>query len=175
MRLELSRQRRWTGILITHEHVGSCEGAGSSGAENTAFPFMPRRPPSREVQYMSSLGKMPEELFHPICADERFSLGDIEGAAPCTFPTTRRIRWPTGWTAAGKSAAVATDLGIYDDYIVDNLQELDALLLEANHDIHMLEVGAYPYHLKQRILGEQGHLSNETVRQAFMPDAARSD
>ena len=41
------------------------------------------------------------------------------------------------------------------------LKNLDAILLEANHDIHMLEVGGYPYYLKQRILGDRGHLSNE--------------
>ena len=41
------------------------------------------------------------------------------------------------------------------------LRNLDAVLLEANHDIHMLEVGGYPYYLKQRILGDRGHLSNE--------------
>ena len=57
--------------------------------------------------------------------------------------------------------AVATDLGVYDAYTVENLKNLDAVLLEANHDIHMLEVGGYPYYLKQRILGEKGHLSNE--------------
>ena len=34
-------------------------------------------------------------------------------------------------------------------------------MLEANHDIHMLEVGPYPYYLKQRVLGDRGHLSNE--------------
>ena len=34
-------------------------------------------------------------------------------------------------------------------------------MLEANHDIHMLEVGPYPYPLKRRILGDRGHLSNE--------------
>ena len=39
------------------------------------------------------------------------------------------------------------------------------MLLEANHDIHMLEVGAYPFRLKQRILGDHGHLSNETSGQ----------
>ena len=38
---------------------------------------------------------------------------------------------------------------------------MDAVLLEANHDIHMLEVGSYPYYLKQRVLGNRGHLSNE--------------
>ena len=57
--------------------------------------------------------------------------------------------------------AVSTDLGKYDRYIVDRLQNMDLLLLEANHDVHMLQVGSYPYYLKQRILGERGHLSNE--------------
>ncbi len=38
---------------------------------------------------------------------------------------------------------------------------MNALLLEANHDVNMLQVGPYPYKLKQRILGERGHLSNE--------------
>ena len=63
----------------------------------------------------------------------------------------------------GKSAAVATDLGIYDEKIIDRLQKLDVLLLESNHDIHMLQVGGYPYPLKQRILGDRGHLSNESA------------
>ena len=58
---------------------------------------------------------------------------------------------------------IATDLGKYNEYIVENLQDLDALLLEANHDIRMLQVGKYPYYLKQRILGDRGHLSNENA------------
>lgn len=65
----------------------------------------------------------------------------------------------------GKSAAVATDMGIYNDYIVEHLKGLDVVLLEANHDIQMLQVGPYPYPLKQRILGERGHLSNESAGQ----------
>ena len=57
--------------------------------------------------------------------------------------------------------AVATDLGTYDAYTVESLRGMDVLLLEANHDINMLQVGPYPYYLKQRILGKKGHLSNE--------------
>ena len=57
--------------------------------------------------------------------------------------------------------AVATDMGTFDQRIVDELQGLDALLLEANHDVNMLQTGGYPYPLKQRILGDRGHLSNE--------------
>ena len=60
-----------------------------------------------------------------------------------------------------KSMGIITDLGKYDDYIVDKLQGLDVLLLEANHDVHMLQAGMYPYQLKRRILGDRGHLSNE--------------
>ena len=60
-----------------------------------------------------------------------------------------------------KSAAVATDLGIYDDYTIENLKNLNGIVLEANHDIHMLEVGPYPYPLKRRVMGDKGHLSNE--------------
>ena len=37
--------------------------------------------------------------------------------------------------------AVATDMGYFDQYIIDHLQNLDALLLEANHDVNMLETG----------------------------------
>ena len=57
--------------------------------------------------------------------------------------------------------SVATDLGDFDEHIVDSLSGSDAMLIEANHDVRMLEVGPYPYRLKQRILGKKGHLSNE--------------
>lgn len=53
-----------------------------------------------------------------------------------------------------KSVAVATDLGVYDDYTVEHLSDLNAVVLEANHDIHMLEVGPYPYPLKRRVMGD---------------------
>ena len=58
-----------------------------------------------------------------------------------------------------------TDLGVYDDYIVDSFSGVNCMLLEANHDIRMLETGPYPYTLKRRILGEKGHLSNEAAGQ----------
>ena len=60
-----------------------------------------------------------------------------------------------------KKIGVATDLGCYDDYTVSCLSGCDALLLEANHDIRMLQTGPYPYMLKTRIMGDRGHLSNE--------------
>ena len=60
-----------------------------------------------------------------------------------------------------KVCAVVTDLGESSEPLINNLQDLDAILLEANHDINMLQTGPYPYYLKQRIWGNKGHLSNE--------------
>ena len=57
--------------------------------------------------------------------------------------------------SGGKSIAIATDLGVYSDYTVQNLTGLDAVLLEANHDENMLAVGPYPYPLKQRTPGRK--------------------
>ena len=98
--------------------------------------------------------------LHPIKADHHFSLVNWT-YTHLLFPMMQNE--PSGYRIeqGGKSVAVATDLGKYDDYTVKNLKNLDAILLEANHDIHMLEVGGYPYYLKQRILGDRGHLSNE--------------
>ena len=62
-----------------------------------------------------------------------------------------------------KTVAVATDMGSYTPYITQHLMNLDAMLLESNHDIRMLEMGPYPYYLKQRILGDKGHLCNESA------------
>lgn len=111
---------------------------------------------------MTTLGKMPEGLYRIIRADEPFSIGDLD-IHP--FNISHDAAEPVGYRVnhEDKSVGIATDLGKYNDYIVEQLQGLDALLLEANHDVNMLQVGSYPYYLKQRILGERGHLSNESA------------
>ena len=54
-----------------------------------------------------------------------------------------------------------TDTGYVPDEAADVLEGVDLAVLEANHDVETLRSGPYPYYLKQRILGVQGHLSNE--------------
>lgn len=60
-----------------------------------------------------------------------------------------------------KSLGIATDLGRVTPEVKKTLQNLDALLVEANHDISMLEAGPYPWMTKKRIKSGVGHLSNE--------------
>ena len=67
-----------------------------------------------------------------------------------------------------KSVAVATDLGYFSKPVLSALKNADLVLLEANHDIDMLKNSAYPYVLKQRILGKSGHLSNLGAAQACL-------
>lgn len=60
----------------------------------------------------------------------------------------------------GKTLGVFTDLGDFNQTIVDALFECETAVIEANHDIEMLMNGPYPLPLKERILGQFGHLSN---------------
>ena len=111
---------------------------------------------------MKNMQKLPEDTFHEIEEDQDFHIKDLT-IHPFSIP--HDAAQPVGYRleCQDKAVGIATDLGKYNKYIVDNLQNLDALLLEANHDIRMLQVGSYPYYLKQRILGDRGHLSNENA------------
>lgn len=147
------------GILVTHEHVDHIQGLGVF-SRKYGVPIYATPGTIRGIQEYKALGKMPEGLYKEIKTDSEFELGDI---AVHPFAISHDANEPSGYrfNQGDKSVAVATDLGKYDQYIVDKLQNLNAILLESNHDIHMLEVGPYPYYLKQRVLGDRGHLSNE--------------
>jgi phosphoribosyl 1,2-cyclic phosphodiesterase len=58
---------------------------------------------------------------------------------------------------------LATDIGHVNEGLVSQLEGSEMILIESNHDIEMLKCGSYPYFLKQRILGERGHLCNEAA------------
>lgn len=148
-----------TGILVTHEHSDHIQGLGVF-SRKYGIPIYATPGTLEGIKNCSSLGKMPDGLYHPVHIDEKFTLGDI---TVDPFKISHDANEPSGYRleCGDKSVAVATDLGKYDDYTVEKLQNLNAILLEANHDIHMLEVGTYPYHLKRRVMGDKGHLSNE--------------
>ena len=105
---------------------------------------------------------MPEDIYNVVECDQEFSVGTLKVRAVATShdalcPCAFRVE------AQNKAFGLVTDLGVYDDYIVDSFAGVNCMVLEANHDIRMLETGPYPYPLKQRILGEKGHLSNEAA------------
>ena len=95
-------------------------------------------------------------------AGEPFSIGDIS-VSPFTIPHDAAD--PVGFVFAteGLRMATATDLGYISPNVRAQLQGLDLLLLESNHDLEMLRDGPYPWSVKQRVLSRVGHLSNEAA------------
>lgn len=153
------RMDELNGILITHEHIDHVSGLGVL-ARKYHLPIYATGGTIQAIKKMSSLGVIDEDLFEVIQVQDKFTIQDITvNSMKISHDAAEPVAYR--FCSDGKKAAVITDLGTYDDYIVDNLRGMDALLMEANHDIHMLEVGPYPYYLKQRILGEHGHLCNE--------------
>ncbi|MDO5149611.1 MAG: MBL fold metallo-hydrolase [Oscillospiraceae bacterium] len=146
-------------IVITHEHTDHIAGLGVF-LRKYGIPVYGTSKTLEAVSRYSNLGKVDFSLFHGIEPEKSFAIEDLwikpistwhDAADPVCYTITNE----------NSKVSIATDLGDYDDHIVDALSDADAMLIEANHDIRMLEVGPYPYPLKQRILGRLGHLSNE--------------
>ncbi|MDE6406894.1 MAG: MBL fold metallo-hydrolase [Lachnospiraceae bacterium] len=148
-------------ICITHEHADHISGLGVL-SRKYGVPVYATGGTLEAIRNTSSIGKIDESLFRVITPDERCTIKDISlypvrTSHDAADPVAYRIDYD------GRRIGLITDLGCYNDYTVECLRNLDLLYLEANHDVHMLQVGPYPYYLKQRILGEKGHLSNESA------------
>ena len=150
------------GVLITHEHSDHIQGLGVV-ARKYGLPIYATKGTADAILQSSSVGKIDPSLFHVIEAGKTFFIGNLE-----IYPMSisHDAADPVAYLVSDgrHRVGVVTDLGYYDADIVSHMEGLDALLLEANHDIHMLQVGAYPYPLKlhdgmQHIL--LGHLSKE--------------
>ncbi|SEF39669.1 MBL fold metallo-hydrolase [Lachnospira multipara] len=149
-------------IFVTHEHSDHIKGIGVISRKE-AIPIYATQGTIDGI-LEAGLGDMPEGILNRIGVDIPFYLNDLvirpfaishDANEPCAYSITN----------ANKKVSVCTDLGCYDDYTVENLKESDILYVEANHDINLLQVGSYPYYLKQRILGNKGHLCNESSGQ----------
>ena len=146
-------------ILLTHEHTDHISSLGV--LERTID--IPVYATKGTIDGLLAAGRsdnIDPDLFHIIKADVPFNIGDLlikpfEISHDANEPVCFRIE------NGKKSAGIITDLGFYNEYLVENFKGLDIIMAEANHDIRMLETGKYPYFLKQRIAGKKGHLSNE--------------
>lgn len=149
------------GILVTHEHSDHIQGLGVM-ARKCGIPIYATKGTLDYIREAKYLGKIDDSLLHEIHEDEEFNIGNI---TIHPIKVSHDAAQPVAYRLSDhrSKVAVMTDLGYYDDYIAENIKGLDALLLESNHDVRMLEVGPYPYPLKQRILGKKGHLSNESA------------
>lgn len=147
------------GILVTHEHADHISGLGVI-VRKYEIPVYATAGTIQAMRENAGLGVLEPELFHEVREDQKFIIKDL---TVNPMQISHDAAQPVGYRISygKKKLAVCTDLGVYNDYTVECLKGMDALLLEANHDVNMLQVGPYPYYLKKRILGDRGHLSNE--------------
>ena len=147
-------------VLITHEHDDHIKGLGVL-ERHCITPVYGTMDTLDYISDYGPLGKMPEGIYHSVTPGEEFNIKDIS-IRPVSISHDAANPVAYIFSSGLKKAGILTDLGCYDDSIRQNFKGLDAMLVEANHDINMLMTGPYPYILKQRILGNAGHLSNES-------------
>ena len=168
--IELERRMQYRGlspktlaaIVVSHEHADHIQGVGvlsrrydipvysTAGTIETAAP---------------QLGRI--DAHHPFECGRPFS---IQGLTIHPFSVSHDACDPAGFTigANGGKIGIATDLGIATAMVREHLKDCTLLVLEANHDMAMLEQGPYPWSLKQRIKSRSGHLCNESAKALLM-------
>lgn len=145
------------GIFITHEHSDHISGLKTITKKHR-IPILANQNTLNEISY--SLPEVDTDLF---CTLPTGGSAKNSGFSVTSFPCMHDSAECTGYVidAGICKIGVSTDLGEITDPVRNALNGCKVLVFEANHDIDMLRNGAYPYPLKQRISGPNGHLSNQ--------------
>ncbi len=158
-RLGLS-MRKVRAIFISHEHSDHIRGLAVLSKKYNLPVYI--TPPTL---FHSGL-QIDTVLLRTFKADLSVSIGELsvtpfskmhDAAEPHSFTIT----------CGDLKVGVFTDLGVVCENLITHFQQCHAAFLEANYDEDMLEQGRYPYHLKRRIRGGRGHLSNKQALALF--------
>lgn len=152
-------------LLITHEHSDHICGAGVL-ARKYKLPVYATEGTWAAME--DKLGNVPGELRRTFDTFSDFYVGDI-GVVPFAVP--HDAAEPVGYRLWGGNVSIstATDLGFFPRTIRDAIAGSSLVLLESNHDPDMLRMnGKYSQRLKQRILSNHGHLSNDACADALL-------
>lgn len=151
-------------VLITHEHTDHIQGLPVF-LKHYPVPVYATAGTVRGM--IAAIPQLAEADLRPIDVHP-FCVGDAEVSA---FSTPHDANESCGYriqTSDGRKIAVCTDLGHISLPIDNALNGCDLVVLESNHDLDMLKNGIYPAHLKQRVMGMYGHLSNKACAD-FLP------
>jgi phosphoribosyl 1,2-cyclic phosphodiesterase len=144
-------------ILVTHEHSDHGRGAAKLSEKARCSVWT-----SHGSQVMLSAGGEGPGAVRVIQGHTPFAIGDL-GITPYPVPHDAREPLQFLFTDGAVRFGLLTDAGHVTAHMEAVLAECDALALECNHDVAMLEAGAYPPALKRRILGRYGHLDNRAA------------
>jgi len=155
-------------ILVTHEHQDHIAGVESLAAkfgmpvymsEGTAVKWLSRSRAKSRAKSSVKQEVKPRVTPNIIRADNEFDLGCFH-IHPVPVPHDAKEPLQFVFQSENHKIGILTDLGSLTPHILTAYSGCQVLIVEANHDLNMLENGAYPYSLKKRVAGMWGHLNN---------------
>ena len=148
------------GILISHEHQDHIQGAGPIARKFKVPVYI--SPRAREHAPFS----LQLVRHYPLSAGIPVQIGAL---TITPFSTPHDSIDPLGFALRAQDcrACVITDIGYVTETIRERLRNTDIVVIESNHDLEMLRTGPYPWSLKQRVMSNYGHLSNEALAYFF--------
>jgi phosphoribosyl 1,2-cyclic phosphodiesterase len=148
-------------IFVSHEHGDHITGIPALSKKYRIPVYI------TPATYTSSRIPVEQDLLVSFKTDETVQLGDLHITA---FRKAHDACDPHSLIVADQSVKVGifTDLGICCNQLKKYFRECNAAFLESNYCEDMLEKGNYPFHLKKRISGGQGHLSNKQALELFV-------
>ncbi len=141
-------------IFITHEHIDHIKGLRVFANKHNIPVFAS----PQTINALNSTTCLNDNLLNAF--DSSIVVNDMEITR---FATSHDCVGSSGYTITlpdGKKCAVCTDLGFVSDEVRTALEGSTTILFESNHDVNLLYKGSYPEILKNRILSDKGHLSN---------------
>jgi phosphoribosyl 1,2-cyclic phosphodiesterase len=151
-------------ILVTHAHRDHVIGVGIL-ARKLKVPVYATEGTWHQMKGL--VGDIPAAQTRVIGTESSLQIGDLQVES---FPTSHDALESVGYVIRNGQTGlgIATDCGIFSSCMERCLKDLQALVLEANHDLTMLRQGRYPEYLKRRIAGVEGHLSNEDAAKGLL-------
>ena len=151
--------RELDAILVTHEHADHTNAVGIMSRRYN-LPIYANT--ATFIAMLDKIGNVTDDNQRTFKDDTEFEIGDI-GIKPFAIPHDAAD--PVGYSlfSGSRKISIATDMGHISDSAESALRNSDIVLLEANHEVNVLDVCGYPAYLKRRIKSDLGHLSNETA------------
>lgn len=157
-RLGLSMQQV-KAIFVSHEHSDHIRGVPVLAQKYDLPVFI-----TEATLYHGGLS-----LSQPSIAFKAYEPVQIGGLCVTAFPKFHDAAEPHSFVVTGNKTRIGvfTDIGAPCAHVINHFRQCHAAFLEANYDETMLEQGRYPRHLKNRIRGGHGHLSNTQALELF--------